>query len=387
MAVRRYDTEKLDGPKLLPNGWLRADAYIARTGILEYRRGDGSIRRELRRPDQVFRDDALSSFAMVPVTDDHPADGLLTAENTSRYQRGHLGDAVRADGEKVRATVLVTDAALVRKILDGKQELSCGYLCDLDETPGEHQGQRYDAVQLNIRGNHVAVVAAGRAGHDVRLKLDSADGVSIREPRQPADPAPTSQETNPMVKIRIDGVEYEVTEQVAQAIARQSEKTDAALAELGKQEKAAKDALAAQTARADVAEAKAKDAEKARADAADPKRVADAVRARVALERQAVEVLGAEAKLDGLDDRAVKAQVLGKLTPEIKLDGKDAAYVDAAFEIAIATASKDALARTRQAAAPAAGQPGQRLDAAAERERFISETEGAWKTPSAKPAA
>ena len=44
-------------------------------------------------------------------------------------------------------------------VKDGRsRELSCGYYCDLDETPGEYEGQRYDARQRNIRGNHLALV-------------------------------------------------------------------------------------------------------------------------------------------------------------------------------------------------------------------------------------
>lgn len=47
----------------------------------------------------------------------------------------------------------------------------------------------------------------------------------------------------------------------------------------------------------------------------------------------------------------------------------------------------DARERGQQAAAPAAGQPGQRLDAAAERERFIRETEGAYRPQDAAARA
>ena len=47
---------------------------------------------------------------------------------------------------------------------DGKREISCGYDCDyeIDDT-----GKIY---QVNIRGNHIALVDEGRAGHNVRIK-------------------------------------------------------------------------------------------------------------------------------------------------------------------------------------------------------------------------
>lgn len=48
-----------------------------------------------------------------------------------------------------------------------KRELSCAYRYEPDMTPGKYEGQPYDGVMRNIRGNHVALVATGRAGPDV----------------------------------------------------------------------------------------------------------------------------------------------------------------------------------------------------------------------------
>ncbi len=52
-------------------------------------------------------------------------------------------------------------------------QLSAGYELDLDRTPGTApDGRRYDAVQRNIRINHVAAVPLGRAG-TARVLADS----------------------------------------------------------------------------------------------------------------------------------------------------------------------------------------------------------------------
>jgi hypothetical protein len=48
-----------------------------------------------------------------------------------------------------------------------QRELSCGYHYDPDMTPGVYDGEPYDGVMRNIRGNHVAIVEEGRAGPDV----------------------------------------------------------------------------------------------------------------------------------------------------------------------------------------------------------------------------
>jgi hypothetical protein len=391
-VVRRFDVlERLDGPKLLPNGWLRANAHISRVGIQEYRRGDGSMQREFRPPETVFDAEALDSFAMVPVTDEHPPEGVLTAENTGRYQRGHLGESVKPAGDRVRASILVTDGDLVKSILSGKQELSCGYTCELDPTPGEWQGKHYDAVQRRVRGNHVAVVNRGRAGSSVRLQLDSADGVSIggdRDDEHAPGEQPHSAEEQ-TVKIKIDGVEFEVSEQVAQAVGKLQAKTDQALGELGKSEKTLREQVAAEKGRADALDAKLKEAEKARADAADPKRIAEAVKARVALLAQARKVLDAKEaeKLDEQDDLTIRKAVLAKLAPSVKLDGQEEPYIQAAYDVAIATAGEVGVAAARSAGGPPPSRSDgeERIDAAESRKKMLAELEQRHRPD--KPAA
>ena len=60
--------------------------------------------------------------------------------------------------------VYITDAKLASDVKHRvKREISCGYQCDL--VPDGAGGY----YQTNIRGNHVAVVLRGRAGHDVAI--------------------------------------------------------------------------------------------------------------------------------------------------------------------------------------------------------------------------
>lgn len=315
--VTRYDRAPLNKPRKAANGWLRADAHIARTGLLEYKRADGSAWVEYRPADEHSQE-MLESFDAAPLTNDHPASGILTAENTHQYQVGTV-ISPRADGDKVRAQILVTDAKTVRDIEAGKAELSCGYTCDLDFTPGEFEGKRYDAVQRNIRGNHVALVKTGRAGPEVRLRVDNAESVWVE-----------SQKTTPlngaegakMHKITIDGVSYEVSETVATAFA--------------KHQSAAQAALEKEKARADMAEVTAK---KATAELAElPSKLKAEAAARNALETRA-RAAGIES-FDGLSDAQIKRAVIAKLLPEVKLDGKSEAYVDASFDLACAAPLK-----------------------------------------------
>jgi hypothetical protein len=334
MAFKRYDKGalRLDAQRT-PQGFLRADATIARTGVQLYANADGSIRREYRPDSEVFAPEALASFGLAPLTLLHPAEPV-TAANAKKYTVGVIAEAPHRQDNMVAAAVLVMDAEAIKAIETGRAaELSCGYECDVDDTPGvTPDGQRYDSIQRNIRGNHVALVPQGRAGPEVRVRLDATDAVQVD------DPAPPNPGGTNMEKIVIDGVTYEVTAQVKQALERRFANDAAALKlELDRAIAAKKDAEEAK-ARADVAEGKAATAEKARADAEDPKKLSARIAARVELETKARKVLGAEAKFDGKDDLAVKREVLAKVQPALKLDGQSNDYVAAAFDVAIVAA-------------------------------------------------
>jgi hypothetical protein len=324
----------------LPNGWLRAPGYFTRVGVFVYRNLDGSLRRELRLPEEVFRPDAVCSFAMVPVTNDHPPE-MLTAENTKQFAVGHTGEALVRAGDYLAGPIMVTDASAIADVEAGKQELSCGYTCELEEASGWWQGQAYDCIQRKIRGNHVALVDRGRAGPNARLQLDRFDAEQVEAER-----------ADTMKKILINGVGYEVSEQVEQAYAAeqsaQKARLDAATQELA----GAKAALEREKARADSAAEDLSKEKKLRADAEDPSKIEARVKARLDLESTARKVLGANEKLDGLSEKDLKAKVVQKVYPSAQLAGKSDDYLQARFDAALESVSgearNDANAEARQ---------------------------------------
>lgn len=167
------DIGALRPAKRRSDGTVVAEALLARCGVQEYLEPDGTTRRELRLPEDVFAPESLASFAQVPVCDDHPP-SMLTADNARDYTCGATGSSVVPDDDHVRSTIAVFDGELVRKMEAGKLQVSNGYTCDLEETPGVHPTYGpYDAIQRNIVGNHVAVVDHGRAG-TARMRLDGA---------------------------------------------------------------------------------------------------------------------------------------------------------------------------------------------------------------------
>ena len=173
--------------KRTPQGGLVADANLTRTGVFEYRDENGGRRRELRSPEEVFDQKSLASYPLAPVTVDHP--GRVGPDNWKTHAVGHVGAAVRQAGHFVAGEVHVQHGGAMERAENGElSEISCGYHCDLDPTPGVYQGQPYDAVQRNIRINHVALGPKGwgRMGPETRMHMDSGAAVS-GEPTEDGD--------------------------------------------------------------------------------------------------------------------------------------------------------------------------------------------------------
>ena len=155
-----------------PEGYLLClNVPVARTGMQEY------MPRELSLPpgpdpvpvcrteEEVFSPETVASFEGMPVTNNHPPDGV-TVENIRAFQKGHTHNVRRGTGREsdlLLADLIITDPALIDAILAGKREISCGYTYELCEENGQY-------FQRRIRGNHVAVVDAGRAGPRVSIR-------------------------------------------------------------------------------------------------------------------------------------------------------------------------------------------------------------------------
>lgn len=170
--VIRLDSLPLGQTFFTPEGYLRDRPILTSTGIFEYHNPDGSVRRELRLPEDVFDPESLASYRGKPVIITHDA-GLVTKDNVDQFIIGTiLSDGYRS-GDDVRADIIIHNTDDMKD--SGLKELSLGYNLDLDETPGEWNGEPYDAIQRNIRINHLALVREARAGEQARLNIDSRD--------------------------------------------------------------------------------------------------------------------------------------------------------------------------------------------------------------------
>jgi hypothetical protein len=160
------------GPKmsLLANGALLCkDVPIARVGWMVYGPDETPIKVDaLTGIAYVHRDEAalfdpvcIGSFMGAAVVDEHPASDV-TPDNWKDLAQGFATTNVRRgdgdDSDVLLADLIITDADLIKSVLDGKREVSCGYDSDYEQT-GDGQGK-----QSNIVGNHIALVEKGRCG-------------------------------------------------------------------------------------------------------------------------------------------------------------------------------------------------------------------------------
>ena len=172
--IKIIDTVALGGVTITDDGYLEAPARVARTGIQTYAGW------ELGRPDlqtvdvyrceeEVFSKASLETFSKLPITDDHPADGV-NAKNWKQLAVGVTGDDVLRDGEYLKIGLKITDNDAVQSIKDGKRELSVGYGAKIEFMDGvTPDGKPYQAMQRMIRANHIAIVDKGRAGSMARI--------------------------------------------------------------------------------------------------------------------------------------------------------------------------------------------------------------------------
>lgn len=170
MDKREYDT----------NGWYEIkDNPLSVVGVYPYM--GRSISSEciqdhlygVYRPEsELSSQDCIDSFKLIPWIDDHVMLGSEDAGLTPSEQKGVqgvIGQDVYFDGTTLRGNIKVFSEAMANLIANGKKELSCGYRCRYEYSPGVYNGQEYQYVQRDIRGNHLALVENGRMGPDVAV--------------------------------------------------------------------------------------------------------------------------------------------------------------------------------------------------------------------------
>lgn len=118
----------------------------------------------LRDPDEIKR--AAPTFNNLPVLSRHVP--VSADAHRPELVIGSTGTDASVRGPYLTNSLVLWSQPDIDDVESGKKrELSAAYRYRADMTPGVFDGQRYDGVMRDLRGNHVALVSEGRAGHDV----------------------------------------------------------------------------------------------------------------------------------------------------------------------------------------------------------------------------
>ncbi|CAM2949065.1 MULTISPECIES: DUF2213 domain-containing protein [Enterococcus] len=326
--VIRYDKAFIKDFKETDEGYLTITACpITRPGVFPYRRTDGGLSMEAKLPDELFSKTTVLSANAKPMTDDHPTEPV-TAANYNKYSKGMTHNDAHVLDNKLLVSFTITDAETIKKINDGKRELSIGFQADVTKETGVYNGMQYDSVQRNMQINHIAIVDEGRAGHEVAIRGDSAAFMIDTKDKQTGG--------SNMPKLIIDSKEYEVDPVVKANYDAMQAKLDASEQRSSNVEKVEgeRDALQSQV------DNLTKELQTAKENSLTGDALDKRVQARVELVSAAKKFLGDSVDLVGKTDRQIKEAVITKTNSNFKGDGKSDDYINAYFDSMTAMATE-----------------------------------------------
>ena len=397
--VTRIDSIPAGSTYFNEQGFLHDAPIVTSTGIFEYALPDGGVRRELRLPDHVFDKESLESYIGKPVIITHKA-GSIDKDNVMKEIVGTILSEGYQDGNDVRCKVVIHDIDKVKQT--PYRELSLGYSLDLIEEPGEWNGEPYDAIQTNIRINHLAIVDNARAGEQAHLNLDGkkielddkkdheeggkkemqkadsidmtpeelieaiksykgqnhgkAEGENVETPQPEVKDGENVEPKEAGTDVPVSQPEPPVAEVTPEPPAKETEKKDGDLSglipvveEFLENLKAASGASTKECDSTSAgADSTAEDGNTDHQDSADSSdgkaqtmnndSADDIFRQRLSICR-----VGDKLRLDGLEDMSIiegKKAIIAKVHPEMRLDGKSKEYVDAAYDLAVEEVNK-----------------------------------------------
>lgn len=342
------DKLTLDGAiRRTGDGYGVVSARVARGGNVQLYLGsevganDKAVVRVYRPEKEVFKKDAIASYAGVPVTIDHPKNGV-SADTWKDLAVGEVGDDVLRDGEFVRVPMMLRDAKAIKAVEDGKRELSMGYSAEITFADGvTPSGEPFDAIMSDFKMNHVAIVGKARGGEELRIG-DGADKWGA------APISTTDKETVDMTEVLrtvvVDGLSVQTTDQGAQAITKLQKDLESSAAKLTAADAAHTAALSAKDE--EIGKLKA-DLKKAQDAALKPEDLDRMVADRAELVK-VVQTIDSKIEIKGSDADLRRAAVKAKLGDEMVKDASDAEVSGMFKAIAkdVKAADNDPLRRT-----------------------------------------
>lgn len=385
-------------------GYLIDHPILTSCGIFEYTNPDGSIRRELRLPEHVFAEESLKTYKGKPIIITHEAGvvnkGNVDREQigtilTDGYQDGddvraeiiiHDTDAMKECGLKelslgynldlveepgtwngepydaIQTNIAINHLALVASARAGEQarlnidgseepELKGGKV--MKQTPNTSRADGGEALSPEEMEQAIAEYKARKAKEAGAGDPPASDGEGATEEKPAAEEAePAAEESGKspeeiakMVKDRRDRRDNnpEDVEGCKGVMAQQDEDIDMLLACLekmlaeektdgsGEEPPAAKEEPPA--AAADNSDGSGDKSGSLNADSAD-----EIFRQRLSICR-----VGDKLRMDGLENKSIldgKKAIIKKVLPDMRLDGKSTAYIDAMYDLTVNEVNK-----------------------------------------------
>jgi uncharacterized protein len=170
MPAQQTSARKID-----ENGFLFVKGCpISSFGIFDYSAGQLGLPGDPNRIVKVFRPESavnnpetIESFKNKPFIVDHEMlSGFQGDETTTAPEEkgidGVLTSNVYYEKPWLRGDLQIFSRKAQGELDQNKKDLSLGYTCDFELKPGMFNGQHYEVVQTNMRGNHIALVDEGR---------------------------------------------------------------------------------------------------------------------------------------------------------------------------------------------------------------------------------
>ena len=190
------------------NGFRRQKANpISRVGVFPYKGSEIDYDKEFglkpdefywvfRSPEELFCQRAIDSFNGLPIRCGHVMLGdkpdTVQVDDAKNDPYKKVGKEADIDGciYNVRPSLdnpefLIAEFCIytdrMKEILEGGKikQLSLGYTCRYEPEEGIYNGMPYQFKQVNLKGNHLALVKRGRCGSSVCVYDEMPDGAPV----------------------------------------------------------------------------------------------------------------------------------------------------------------------------------------------------------------
>lgn len=296
-----------------------ADNPISRSGIFQYMGSsldplaDPNKIYNVLRPESELSDPAcIDSFKLIPIVDDHTMVGANYTPAEEKGVHGSTGENVFFQNNVLFSNLKIFSDTLAQLIEQGKRHLSLGYKCVYEKTSGFFNGQPYDYIQRNLRGNHLALVDESRCDVLVLDRKECFDYADINiDLKNLSTPSQEPQMTPEQLKAALDEALKPINTKVAAM--------DAAMEEM-KTDKAAADKKAADDAEAEKMKTDKEAADKKALDDAEAEK-ADKTKGMDAAELKSVKDQLEAIKKDGVKTMIIEIgardNLVSRLAPHI----------------------------------------------------------------------